>query len=213
MRKGLSLIELILSMVIIGIVFTVIPRLVMAMNQGTKTAVQEEALYNAIAYMGQIINLPWDQNNTQNPQILSVTAGDHAYDCNTTSGYRIGGFVGGRNCIGSGSYAAQPIGSDSGDANDVDDFADTNLTAEKNCSNGTVKGLYTMSTSTGYVYDPSSTGSATLSTAPVGAGTSNSKLVRIRVGYGSDSQHKGCIADISYTSFNIGNIQINSRGW
>lgn len=214
MRKGLSLIELILSMVIIGIVFTVIPRLVMAMNQGTKTTVQEEAMYNALTRIGEIINLPWDQNNTQNPQILSVTNGNSAYDCNATSRYRIGGFVGGRNCIGSGSYAAQTIGSDSGDANDIDDFADSNLTAEKNCSGGVVKGLYTIATSVSYMSDPLPGGDATLSAVSLGAGqTSNTKRITVHVGYGSDSQHKGCIGELSYDAFNLGHIQINSRGW
>ncbi|MDD2369258.1 MAG: type II secretion system protein [Sulfuricurvum sp.] len=214
MRKGLTLIELILSMVIIGIVFTVIPRLIMSMNQSTQTTIKEEAMYDAMAQMGLIINLPWDNNNTQNPQILNVNAGNPAYDCNLTSGYRIGGFVGGRNCIETTAYNAGPIGKEDAESNDIDDYHDTNLTADKNCSSTLKKGLFAIGTTVLYVDDPAATGTAVLSTNPKAANqTSNTKYILVRVGYGSDSQHKGCIASLQYHSFNIGNIQINSRNW
>ncbi|MDD2782017.1 type II secretion system protein [Sulfuricurvum sp.] len=215
MRKGLTLIELILSMMIIGIVFTVIPRLVMSMNQSSQVTIKEEAMYNAMAQIGMILNLPWDNNNTQNPQILSVNAGDAAFECNTTSGYRIGGFVGGRNCITPPgvNYAAAAIIKEDAESNDIDDFHDTNLTADKNCSSG-VKGLYAIGTTVIYTDDPASTGIATLSTNPKAAGQySNTKYILVRVGYGNDSQHTGCITALQYHSFNIGNIQINSRNW
>jgi len=216
MRRALTLIELILSMVIIGIVFTVIPRLVMSMNQSTQTAIKEEAMYDAMAHIGMIINLPWDNNNTQHPQILSVTQGDAAYECNATSGYRIGGFVGGRNCIRPAgvSYSATDIGREDAEYNDLDDYADTAFTADKNCSGGIKKGIFSIGTSVVYVDDPSPAGDALLSTAAKGAGdTSNTKYVRVQVGYGPDSQHNGCIGALEYHSFNIGHIQINSRNW
>lgn len=213
MRKALTLIELILSMVIIGIVFTVIPRLVMSMNQSSQVTIKEEAMYNAMAQMGMILNLPWDNNNTQNPQILSVNSGDAAYTCNTTSGYRTGGFVGGRNCIGTSAHNAGPIAKEDTESNDIDDFHDTNITADKNCSSG-VKGLYVIGTTIAYADDPVSVGTAILSTNPKAASQySNTKYILVRVGYGNDSQHKGCITSLQYHSFNLGNIQINSRNW
>ncbi|MDD4854647.1 MAG: type II secretion system protein [Sulfuricurvum sp.] len=213
MRKALTLIELILSMMIIGIVFTVIPRLVQSMNQSAQVTVKEEAMYNAMTQMGQIINLPWDNGNTQNPQILSVTNGVTAYDCNTTSGYRIGGFIGGRNCIGAPLSASAVIGREDAEYNDVDDFHDANISADKNCS-GVVKGIYQIGTTITYVDDPASVGNATLNTAPKAANqSSNTKRVLVRVGYGPDSKLSGCITSLEYHSFNIGHIQINSRPW
>jgi len=216
MRNALTLIELILSMVIIAIVFTVIPRLVQSMNQSTQTTIKEEAMYNAMARIGQIINLPWDNNNTQVPQILTVTSGNPAYDCNTTSGYRIGGFVGGRNCIepiGVDTNASRIIGREDAEYNDIDDFHDANITADKNCSSG-VKGLYAIGTSVMYVNDPAAAGDAVLSIIPMAANqSSNTKYVRVQVGYGSDSQHTGCITALEYHALNIGHIQINSRPW
>ena len=214
MRRALTLIELILSMVIIGIVFTVIPRLIISMNQSTQTTIKEEALYNAMAHIGMIINLPWDNTNTQNSQILRVTSGNGAYECNTTSGYRKGGFIGGRNCIepAGNTYSATAIGQEDTEYNDLDDYATTTFTADKNCSGGIVKGLFTIQTAVSYVDDPSAAGDAILSTNPA-AGTSNTKYVQVQVGYGPDSQHTGCIGALEYHSFNLGNIQINSREW
>lgn len=214
MRNALTLIELILSMVIIGIVFTVIPRLVQSMNQSTQTTLKEEAMYNAMAQIGMIINLPWDENNTAHDQILSVTNGDAAYDCNATSGYRIGGFVGGRNCIkpiGINYSASAVIGKEDAEFNDIDDYHDTNISADKNCS-GVVKGLFRIGTTVTYVDDPVATGNAVLS-ANTSAISTNTKRVLVRVGYGPDSRQSGCITSLEYQAFNIGHIQINSRPW
>lgn len=216
MRNGLTLIELILSMVIIGVVFTVIPKLVITMTQSAQVGVKEEAMYNAMAHIGMIINLPWDNNNTQNSQILRVTHGDAAFECNTTSGYRIGGFVGGRNCIESPliDYNASLIGREDAEYNDIDDYHDTNITADKNCSASLKKGLYVMETGVAYVDDPAPIGDAVLHTTPkTGTERSNSKYVRVRVGYGEDARQSGCITSLEYHSFNLGHIQINSRSW
>ena len=214
MRKGLTLIELILSMVIIGIVFTVIPRLIMSMNQSTQTTIKEEAMFNAMAQMGAIINLPWDNNNTQNSQILNVNP-PSAYDCNNTFsasggplGYRIGGFIGGRNCraLSNGSYDfnASAIVKEDTDYNDIDDY-DTNVTTPKiQCSDGTLKSLdYNITTSVYYVSDPAVSGSSTLSNTPF-APTTNTKYIAVK---------KGSCTIFEYHSFNIGQIQINSRSW
>ncbi|MFA6628656.1 MAG: type II secretion system protein [Sulfuricurvum sp.] len=221
MRKGLTLIELILSMVIIGIVFTVIPRLIMSMNQSTQTTLKEEAMYNAMAQIGMVLNLPWDNNNTQNSQILSVNTGDAAYNCNTTSGYRIGGFIGGRNCITPPleSYAAGAIGQEAdGLSNDIDDFANTDINVTKNCSNG-ARGLFGISTTVAYVNDPAAAAVIALGTAPLGANQySNTKYIEVHVGLGTDHRlydpnKQNCITALHYHSFNIGNIQLNTEQW
>ncbi|HZF69345.1 hypothetical protein, partial [Sulfuricurvum sp.] len=100
------------------------------------------------------------------------------------------------------------------ESNDIDDYHDTNLTADKNCSATLKKGLFAIGTTVLYVDDPAASGTAVLSTNPKAVNqTSNTKYVLVRVGYGSDSQHKGCITALQYHSFNIGNIQINSRNW
>jgi prepilin-type N-terminal cleavage/methylation domain-containing protein len=213
MRRALTLIELILSMVIIAIVFTVIPRLIHAMNQTSKTAQQEEAMYNAVALMGAIINLPWDNNNTINDQILQVTQGNSAYDCNTTSGYRIGGFIGGRNCIEPSGidYNASTLGLEGSDMNDIDDYR-IDINASSDCSRKAGKSLYTLSPIITYVNDPASVGAITLSDVNIN-NTSNTKHVIVKVGYHTDNKLGGCITALQYDAFNIGQIHINSRSW
>ena len=213
MRRALTLIELILAMVIIGIVFTVIPRLIHAMNQTSKTAQQEEAMYNAVALMGAIINLPWDNNNTVNDQILQVTQGNSAYECNTTSGYRIGGFIGGRNCIEPNGvdYNASALGLEGSDINDIDDYT-LPINADNNCSRSNGKSLYTLSPIISYVNDPSSIGAITLSDVNI-SNKSNTKHVLVKIGYHTDNKLSGCITALQYDAFNIGQIHINSRSW
>lgn len=208
MRKALTLIELILSMVIIGIVFTVIPRLVIAMNQNAQTTIKEEALYNALSLMGSIIALPWDNNNTVNSQILNIT-NSNSYDCKIgTSGYRTGGFTGGRNCLPleNGSYlfnASSILGREDGEYNDIDDFNGYKVTTHSACSSN----LYDLNTTISYSGDDG---------AVYNNGTTNTKIIHVKVGY--NAAHKfykpGCITDLSYTAYNIGNIEINKKkGW
>ena len=215
MRRALTLIELILAMVIIAIVFTVIPRLIHAMNQTSKTAQQEEAMYNAVALMGAIVNLPWDNNNTQHDQILQVTAGNSAYDCNTTSGYRIGGFIGGRNCIEplGVDYNATALGVEDTDINDIDDYV-LPLHSDNNCSRSHGKLLYTLTPTVHYVLDPLGSNTLVLSNTNANAATTtNTKYIVVNVGYHSDNKLSGCIAALQYHAFNIGQIHINSRSW
>jgi hypothetical protein len=200
-------------MVIIGIVFTVIPRLIHAMNQTSKTAQQEEAMYNAVTLMGAIINLSWDNNNTVNDQILQVNQINSPYECNTTSGYRIGGFIGGRNCIEPSGvdYNATGLGLEGTDMNDIDDYT-IDINASSECSRNNGKSLYTLTPIIRYVNDPSSTGAITLSDVNI-SNTSNTKHVIVKVGYHSDNKLTGCITALQYDAFNIGQIHINSRSW
>jgi len=222
MRKGLTLIELILTMVIIGVVFTVIPKLIISMNQGTQTTIKEEATYNALALIGAIVNLPWDANNTDHEQILHTTSGAISYECNASNPnpfYRIGGFVGSRNCRPAESdqnlTASLVLGRESdGLYNDVDDY-DESLNSDNNCSRAAGKSLYTLTPTIRYVDDPLNTGNVLgLKDTNLSSGqSSNTKRIIVHVGYHSDNKHSGCISAFEYQSFNIGHIQINSRGW
>lgn len=214
MRKGLTLIELIVSMVIIGVVFTVIPRLIISMNQNAQVTVKEEAMFSALTLMGSIINLPWDNNNTLNDQILNVTQGNAPYECNASTagggllGYRIGGFIGGRNCraLQDGTYdfnASAALGREDAYYNDIDDF-DGNITTTKSCAN-----LYDLNTTVAYVDETDY--------SPLAAGkTSNAKMIGVKVKYTAGNKFAGtakCITDLNYTSYNVGNVRINSRSW
>ncbi len=215
MRKGLTLIELIFSMVIIGIVFTVIPKLIISMNQSAQLTVKEEAMFNAMAMMGAIINLPWDNNNTQNDQILNVTDGVLNYDCNISNakggalGYRQGGFVGGRDCraLQDGTYdfnASASLGQESANEfNDIDDYHG-NVVTTSACTN-----LYELSSTVKYVNEDTDINT------PAGK-TSNAKMISVKVKYADTNKFaktSKCITNLNYTAYNLGNIHINSRSW
>ncbi len=234
MRNALTLIELIFSMVIIGIVFTVIPKLIISMNQSAQVTIKEEAMFNAVAMMGAIINLPWDNNNTVNNQILNVS-NHNSYDCNasnTPQYYRKGGFVGGRNCSaltdGSFDFNASSIGNElnaTGDKvyDDIDDYNATENNASNDCAKSHGKSLYSIRPIVIYSQDPDPTASTiqlpgddkNLSVVQ----SSNTKRIIVKVGYSSDNSKfydptkLNCITALEYHSFNLGNAKINSRSW
>lgn len=114
MRKGLTLIELIFSMVIIAIVFTIVPKIIFASNKSMELSMKEDALYNAYSLLGSILRLSWDENTTTAGKILDT--GEH--NC---SDYRVGGFIGSRNCVDSDDSATK-IGLEDSDYNDIDDY-------------------------------------------------------------------------------------------
>ncbi|MEA3522036.1 MAG: type II secretion system protein [Campylobacterota bacterium] len=95
MRRGLTLIEMIFSMVIIAIVFTVVPKIIFASNKSTQLSIKEDALFNALTLIRSIARLPWDQNTIDNEGAILNAGG---LTCKA-DGYRVGGFKGSRNCL------------------------------------------------------------------------------------------------------------------
>lgn len=207
MRKGLTLIELILSMVIIGVVFTVIPRLIISMNQSEKATINEETMFNALTYIGKIIYLPWDQNNTESDGIL-VTSGLADYSC--SDGYRSGNFIGGRRCDDL-NRTASAIGHDTTsvlDYNDIDDYDQNTTTPEINC-NGTSKPIgKEIGAAVSYTPDPAVINPAISHAFELNAssssGTTNTKYIEVRIG--------DCTV-LRYHSFNIGRTGFEYRTW
>lgn len=195
MRNGLTLIELIFTMVIVAITFIVVPKLVHTMATASKTVMKEDAIYNTMTMMGLITHLPWDNNNVQNNSILNVTNGALSYTCNQTTGYRPGGFVGGRNCINSGSIpAATNIPTSSTIYNSIEDYNGYSLNTKTECNNN----LYDIGVEVSYL----------------GAQTSDVKHVKITTAYNSSFKLKNQGCDIfDYFSYNIGQININKRRW
>ncbi len=123
-KRGLTLIELIFSMVIIGIVFTVVPKIIFASNKSLQLSVKEDGMYNAVALLGTISKLPWDENTIQSGgKILIVNN-----ECNTTTGYKDGGFIGSRNCIDNALAPVSDIVTAGSDYNDIDDYNSYSLT-------------------------------------------------------------------------------------
>ena len=215
MRRGMTLIELIFSMVIIALAFTVLPKILEVAGKSAKTTLKEEAMYNAVALMGLVCSLAWDEQNTQTVQILTVSNGDARYQCPYDDRiddriydriYRKGGFIGSRNC--KDKVGASSIGDEDGESepDDIDDLdgekiplTNFNNTREYNAS---VKVLYV------HDYDTQFSSSSAL-------GTTNVKMVTIQVEVPNTKQEilGSSFAKLSYFASNIGQLRIFRVPW
>ena len=184
MRNGLTLIELIFSMLIISVVFTIIPKIIFASNKILQLSVKEDGMYNAISLIGSISKLPWDENTiVSDGKILIINN-----ECNVTSGYKVGGFIGSRNCLGN-ALTQSAIGLEGTDFNDIDDF--NNITD------------FSETLSAGKDYDLSS--KVEYQTDP------NIKKVTVTVSGGPKTGNFQ--TSFFYESANLGYSKINKRVW
>jgi type II secretory pathway pseudopilin PulG len=103
MKRAFTMLELILSILIISSVFVVIPKILSILDRSDSLRIKEEALFAAVTMAGHIRALAWDQHTIEREGAILSTGG---IECNSTTGphgegyYRVGGFVGSRNCIG-----------------------------------------------------------------------------------------------------------------
>ena len=189
MRKGLTLIELIFSMVIIAIVFSVVPKIIFVSNKSLQLSIKEDGMYNAVALAGSIAMLDWDENTSASDgKIVHTTTND----CNATTGYRVGGFIGSRNCMDDANYSSSPIGQD-GDVNDFNDIDDYNGKTDFN--------------------ETSSSGKDYNLSATVDYNATNRNIKEINVTVEGGAKTGGFQTSFFYHSANLGHIQINKRAW
>ncbi len=218
-KRGFTLIELIFSMVIIALVFTVIPKIIYAFNKSDTFSVREDALFNGVSLANMISRLPWDENNTEHNDILKTDSSNHNFDCNTTTYYRVGGFIGSRNCENnlSASIISSDGESDPAFFNDFDDFNDINITAKLGGEN-----LYTLSNRVNYISDGSAvfgydyankSVTITLNKTSDKNSSTNLKILNLDVYYSGKRGNTRKIANFSYISSNIGQVLIKKRSW
>lgn len=203
-RKGFTLIELIFAMMIIAVVFTVVPKIIFASNKSLSLGLKEEAFFNAMSLTGQIVHLPWDENNAESDKILSTGTG--RFDCDA-DGYRVGGFTGSRNCIDS-TLAASAIATEN-EYNDIDDYHGYSTTTSVGGDNRfqlDVDVIYT-----GDNVEPASADTTVaLSDAAEGT-TTNIKHTLVTV-TSLDARRSVC-SSFFFHSANLGHTYINRRAW
>lgn len=228
MRKALSLIELVFTIVIIALVFTVIPKIVFALNKSDAFAIKQDALFNGVTLMQMISKLNWDENSAETNDILD-TQGSSNFECNATTGsgfYRVGGFVGSRNCKENEGLdtASTKIIFGQNDANDydtsdskwqfddVDDFD----------NNSTITSMYSLHTSVYYIDDSvigysGQTASIDLNQSNSTSGASSLKRMHVDINTSYIGNKKNVasqnIAQFDYVSSNIGKTFLNKRTW
>ncbi len=207
MRKGISLIELVFTIVIIAIVFTVIPKMVFALNKSDEFSIKQDALFNGVTLMQMISRLSWDENSTNSNDILH-TASSHV-SCSSTTYYRIGGFRGSRNCKNNVTLAG--IGTEELTLNlynDIDDFHNKDINTS----------LYNLHLEVSYIADTIlyTAQNAKIELKKTSLPTStNLKMVEMNITYaGNKSSLQGkTISQINYISSNIGKSFIGKQIW
>ena len=201
----MTLIELIFTIVIIAFVFTVIPKLFQISNKSLSFTSKEDALFNMYSQIMDIIVKEYDEQNTKYDDIL--LSGTNALECNTSIGYRIGGFVGGRNCFN--DIEESDIGLDTNEPprDDIDDY--DGLKYDIYSGHKT----YTIKVDVGYTdnWDNDSYNDKTLEYNFTDRSDNNkSQIKRI---YVKILDNNSTISSIYYYSSNIGHAVIKSIKW
>ena len=66
MKRGFSIIELVFAVVVIGLVSSVLPRLISQSQRSNESAIKQEMVYNAVAMAHRINNAYWDSEFYRN---------------------------------------------------------------------------------------------------------------------------------------------------
>ena len=214
MKKSLTLIELIFTVLILSVVFTVIPKIMDISNKTLEKSADEEAIFNMMSKMSDIVFKEWDENNTESDEILVVNqTSDNALDCNSTYGYRIGGFRGSRNC--EDDVNISHIGADDNEPpyDDIDDYNDLE---ENTSTSGKKKKYYTLDMFAAYVdeWNGSDYGAGNLDYkfSKNKNDKSNIKRVEVVVSHKVGGKEKN-ISTVKYYGANIGHSIIESEEW
>jgi len=135
--KGFTLLELVISIVVLGIVATAFPLILQTVARTGSDVMQEEVIFNELSLMRIILPYYFDENNTKDENYykdVNVTNGDSEllidYSSDNTGDARLGKSQFDNNKFRSGvSDTASRIGVDAGETegnsstyDDVDDF-------------------------------------------------------------------------------------------
>lgn len=169
----MSLIELVFTIVIMGIAVMSLPLILTQVQRNDAFAMQQEAILAAKAKIGNILTYEWDHNSYDSTAsrsfVLTTVSPDTELDCNGTTFRRLGHVNADsrRKCSATGA-SASAIGADAGDGGnftDIDDFdADAiNISASAEGA-GTLDYIFDLNLSTSITY---AADSATYNVSPV----------------------------------------------
>ncbi len=226
LRPAIAMIELIFAIVIIGIVLMSAPLLIQTSVKSGYVAVQQEAINEAATRMNMIMSYPWDENDADplyNAPILHVTNG--APDLNETgsTGKRKGmPPLSSRSFIRSDGtatlFASSTLGSDGGDADDIDDFiGDINLTLVETAKSDYIE-KESININTAVVYASDTVGGYDqndITYNPFGTGATSTNIKAITVTLTSDvtksSEEMNKTITLQAFSCNIGSYELVYR--
>jgi len=224
MHPAIAMIELIFSIVIMGIVMMSAPMLISTAAKSTTVALQQEGIHQAVSRMNMILTYEWDQNDTNQsciPPVLHVTSGDSDLGMVGTTARRMGVPTSSKShtfkCLSEDFNASTTLGIEGSIKDDIDDFGDAALVLNTTGSGGkdyieqtTIK----IATTVSYVDDTADYNSKTFAynfpkTAP--SGSSNIKAMRLVLTSTSTADELEKTIILNAFSCNTGGYEYESR--
>ena len=210
-KYSFTLIELVISIVVVGIVITAIPALLTTTSNVNKTNLEEKTFFSAFALLNLVQTTEWDENNTIGDnyyKVLKANGGDSELLCQRTGVIQLDNYSGATCADGN---TTSHIGIDSGeDENNVstfDDMDDFNGYSTI-ISYGPDIDDINLSISVRYMNDSTDYSRKNIyfteSDAP--ASGTNLKFLELNV-----TQNNKLISVLKYTASNIGMTKIESR--
>jgi len=203
-RKGIAMVELIFSIVVIGITLLSIPLMLNQASQSTYTTLQQEAIAAAASDMSLILSRAWDEANTGDAldaTILTTASGN--YNQGARSNLQSRTYF---SSLG-GTLTASSIGSDSGDLDDIDDVHDTNTTLASMGGSDLIDQSMTIATTVSYLNDGTT---SPVGTSATGA-TSNIKGITITLTSGGTTPELQKTVKMNAFSSNIGSYKLERK--
>ncbi len=215
MKRAFTLIEILLSLVVLSIVFVTIPKILFSMNENMKFAKRKEAFYIPFSLIRYISFLPWDENNTENGEVLITGSLNQNFECNSSLDYlRKGSFSKERSC--KNLLKASLLGKDAGDESfdDIDDYKGRKIAFLKN------RTRYEMRIDINYLKDDGSVfvydydkGEVFIDLSKASKVSHSSNLKEIKIILSKKETNGGDLLSLSYISSNIGEILIDGEEW
>ena len=226
-RGAFSFIELIVSIVVIGIVFMSVPLILMETERSSAFSTQQEGIMAGVTSLVNILGYRWDETDTNQTlnggfaKVCDVTNG--AGDLNRTSSVsnrRIGHYKGEYrrkffdytylNDPSVNTFATAPanLGPDSGDLDDIDDFKTVTTTI----TGGGIRDYkfsYTLSTDVYYISDDFNYTASPNFSAAISKGDVN-QMTNIKMIETTVTSDEGVIRLYAFSS-NIGEYKILHR--
>jgi len=218
-RRSIALIEIIFSIVIIGIAMVAIPAILYQAMKSNEFSINQEALLAGATKIGNILTYEWDENNTGSQAlkyVLDVTNGDNELNRypNVNSTHRVGHFIeqNRRKFDPSLNYASNTLGSEEAQPDDIDDFNGKQSTLITNVqSDSDYVKEFTFTTKIIYVEDDTSYLQNNIKYSfPITShtGSTNIKMVEVKI---VDKQNDEIITIFRSYATNIGSTKLLNR--
>ena len=209
MKKALTLMELLITIVMMSLIIPSVMKIYSAMNESSKFTLKEELLTPPLSWINYLKTVPWDENSSKSGQILLTDSKNPNLECDKISKVRIGSFSKERNCKDL-LKASYPI-KKSGENDSLNDYADKKIDFFKYHKKYSIKIdiFYVKEGNEIFSYDYTKK-SALIDLSKISPAKKSSNLKEIKVTLSKEDKN---ITSFSYFSANLGSILIEGERW